>query len=66
MPNGVTDLSGVIAAFATSVQKGRLAAGRFPCQRHERLLHVPHSDGCAMNQVPCSLADPAIEHDLLA
>src|SRR6516165_9587142 len=31
----------------------------------ERLLDVPHGDSCATNQVPYSLGDRAIEHDLL-
>jgi diketogulonate reductase-like aldo/keto reductase len=31
----------------------------------ERLLRVPHGEGCATNQVPYSLGDRAVEHDLL-
>ena len=31
----------------------------------DRLLNVPHGDSCATNQVPYSLGDRAIEHDLL-
>ena len=32
----------------------------------ERLLSVLHGDSCATNQVPYSLSDRAVEHDLLS
>jgi diketogulonate reductase-like aldo/keto reductase len=32
----------------------------------ERLLNVPHGGSCATNQVPYSLGDRAIEHDLVS
>ena len=67
-PNGITDLSGVIAAFQNLRSKGKIRAwgvSNFNVNDMGRLLDVPHGDSCATNQVPYSLADRAIEHDLL-
>ena len=67
-PNGITDLSGVVAAFENLRSKGKIRAwgvSNFNVSDMERLLDVPHGDSCATNQVPYSLSDRAIEHDLL-
>jgi diketogulonate reductase-like aldo/keto reductase len=67
-PNGITDLSGVVAAFENLRSKGKIRAwgvSNFNVSGMERLLNVPHGDSCATNQVPYSLGDRAIEHDLL-
>jgi len=67
-PNGITDLSGVVAAFENLRSKGKIRAwgvSNFNVSGMERLLDVPHGDSCATNQVPYSLGDRAIEHDLL-
>ena len=67
-PNGITDLSGVVAAFQDLRSKGKIRAwgvSNFNVSDMERLISVPHGDGCATNQVPYSLRDRAIEHDLL-
>ena len=67
-PNGITDLSGVVAAFEDLRSKGKIRAwgvSNFNVSDMERLIGVPHGDGCATNQVPYSLGDRAIEHDLL-
>ena len=67
-PNGITDLSGVVAAFENLRSKGKIRAwgvSNFNVSDMERLLDVPHGDSCATNQVPYSLGDRAIEHDLL-
>jgi diketogulonate reductase-like aldo/keto reductase len=67
-PNGVTDLSGVVAAFENLRSKGKIRAwgvSNFNVDDMERLLNVTHGDNCATNQVPYSLSDRAIEHDLL-
>jgi diketogulonate reductase-like aldo/keto reductase len=67
-PNGITDLSGVVAAFENLRSKGKIRAwgvSNFNVSDMERLLHVPHGEGCATNQVPYSLGDRAVEHDLL-
>ena len=67
-PNGVADLSGVVAAFESLRSKGKIRAwgvSNFNVSDMERLLNVPHGAGCATNQVPYSLGDRAIEHDLL-
>jgi diketogulonate reductase-like aldo/keto reductase len=68
-PNGVTDLSGVVAAFESLRLKGKIRAwgvSNFSVSDMERLLNVAHGDSCATNQVPYSLSDRAIEHDLLS
>ena len=67
-PNGITDLSGVVAAFENLRSKGKIrvwGVSNFNVSGMERLLDVPHGDSCATNQVPYSLGDRAIEHDLL-
>ena len=67
-PNGITDLSGVVAAFESLRSKGRIRAwgvSNFNVSDMERILNVPRGDSCATNQVPYSLGDRAIEHDLL-
>jgi diketogulonate reductase-like aldo/keto reductase len=67
-PNGITDLSGVVAAFENLRSKGKIRAwgvSNFNVSDMERLLNVPHGDSCATNQVPYSLGDRAIEHELL-
>jgi diketogulonate reductase-like aldo/keto reductase len=67
-PNGIADLSGVVAAFENLRSKGKIRAwgvSNFNVSDMERLLNVPHGDSCVTNQVPYSLGDPAIEHDLL-
>src|SRR6185503_1863246 len=67
-PNGITDLSGVVSAFEHLHSKGKLRAwgvSNFNVSNMEKLFNVPHGDSCATNQVPYSLADRAIEHDLL-
>jgi diketogulonate reductase-like aldo/keto reductase len=67
-PNGITDLSGVAAAFENLRSKGKIRAwgvSNFNVSDMERLLNVPHGDSCATNQVPYSLGDRALEHDLL-
>ena len=67
-PDEITDLSGVVAAFENLRSKGKIRAwgvSNFNVSDMDRLLNVPHGDSCATNQVPYSLGDRAIEHDLL-
>jgi diketogulonate reductase-like aldo/keto reductase len=67
-PDEITDLSGVVAAFENLRSKGKIRAwgvSNFNVNDMGRLLNVPHGDSCATNQVPYSLGDRAIEHDLL-
>ena len=67
-PNGITDLSSVVSAFEYLRSKGKIRAwgvSNFNVSDMERLLNVPHGHACATNQVPYSLSDRAIEHDLL-
>jgi diketogulonate reductase-like aldo/keto reductase len=68
-PNGIADLSGVVAAFENLRSKGKIRAwgvSNFNVNDMERLLSVLHGDSCATNQVPYSLSDRAVEHDLLS
>jgi diketogulonate reductase-like aldo/keto reductase len=67
-PNGVTDLSGVVAAFEDLQSAGKVRAwgvSNFSVQQMEDLFHVPQGDRCATNQVPYNLGDRGIEHALL-
>jgi diketogulonate reductase-like aldo/keto reductase len=67
-PNGIADLSGVVAAFENLRSTKRIRAwgvSNFNVNDMERLLNVPHGDSCATNQVPYSLGDRAIERDLI-
>ena len=66
-PNGITDLSGVAAAFENLRSKGKIRAwgvSNFNVSDMDLLLSVPHGDSCATNQVPYSLGDRALEHNL--
>ena len=65
---GLPTRSGVVAAFENLRSTGKIRAwgvSNFNVSDMERLLDVPHGDSCATNQVPYSLSDRAIEHDLL-
>ena len=67
-PNGITDLSGVVSAFENLHSRGKIRAwgvSNFNVSHMEKLFNIPHGDSCATNQVPYSLANRAIERDLL-
>jgi diketogulonate reductase-like aldo/keto reductase len=67
-PNGVTDLSGVVAGFENLVTKGKIrtwGVSNFTVRQMEDLFRIPQGDRCATNQVPYSLGDRGIERDLL-
>jgi diketogulonate reductase-like aldo/keto reductase len=67
-PNGVTDLSGLVAAFEGLRGAGKIRAwgvSNFKIGDMENLFHVPHGDRCATNQVLYNLDSRGIEHDLL-
>src|ERR1700674_2163275 len=67
-PNGVTDLSGVVTAFENLRSAGKIRAwgvSNFKVSDLEDLFHIPQGDRCATNQVPYSIGDRGIEHDLL-
>ena len=58
----------MVAAFENLRSKGTIRAwgvSNFNASNMDRLLNVPHGDSCATNQVPYSLGDRAIEHDLV-
>src|SRR5271167_2661803 len=67
-PNGVTDLSGVVAGFEGLRAAGKIRAwgvSNFKVSLMDDLFRVPDGDRCATNQVPYNLGDRGIEHDLL-
>ena len=67
-PNGVTDLSGVVAAFEDLRAAGKIRAwgvSNFNVSDMEDLFHVPDGDRCATNQVLYNVGSRGIEHDLL-
>jgi diketogulonate reductase-like aldo/keto reductase len=66
--NGITDLSGVVAAFESLRAAGKIRAwgvSNFNVRDMEDLFHIPHGDRCATNQVLYNLGSRGIEHDLL-
>jgi len=68
-PNGVSDFDHVVKAFEDLRAAGKVRAwgvSNFKVGDMEKLFRVPQGDRCAMNQVPYSLDDRAIERDLLA
>jgi diketogulonate reductase-like aldo/keto reductase len=68
-PNGVSDFGHVVKSFEELRAAGKVRAwgvSNFKVADMEKLFGVPQGDRCAMNQVPYSLDDRAIEHDLLA
>jgi diketogulonate reductase-like aldo/keto reductase len=67
-PNGVTDLSGVVAAFERLRAAGKIRAwgvSNFKVSDLEDLFHVPNGDRCATNQVLYNVGSRGIERDLL-
>ena len=68
-PNGVSDFGHVVKAFEDLRGGGKIRAwgvSNFKVADMEKLFRIPQGDRCAMNQVPYSLDDRAIERDLLA
>jgi diketogulonate reductase-like aldo/keto reductase len=66
--DGITDLSGIVAGFENLRSAGKIRAwgvSNFKVSDMEDLFHVPQGNSCATNQVPYSLGDRSIEHDLL-
>jgi diketogulonate reductase-like aldo/keto reductase len=67
-PNGVTDLSGVVAGFESLRAAGKIRAwgvSNFKVSDMEDLFRVPDGHRCATNQVLYNVASRDIEHDLL-
>src|SRR5262245_46730028 len=67
-PNGITDFSGMVAAFEQLRKNGKIRAWRvsnFGVSEMDRLFTVPSGDRCAINQVPYNLSDRSIECALL-
>lgn len=67
-PNGVTNLSSVVAAFEDLRSAAKIRAwgvSNFKVSDMEDLFHIPKGDSCATNQLPYSLGDRGIERDVL-
>src|SRR5262245_56932855 len=67
-PNGVTNLSSVVAAFESLRSAGKIRAwgvSNFKVSDMEDLFRIPKGDRCATNQLPYSLGDRGIEGKLL-
>jgi diketogulonate reductase-like aldo/keto reductase len=67
-PTGVTDLVGVVAAFEGLHSAGKIRAwgvSNFDVNDMEKLFRIPQGNRCAINQVPYSLGNRAIEKDVL-
>jgi diketogulonate reductase-like aldo/keto reductase len=67
-PNGVTNVAGVVTAFEKLRSAGKIRAwgvSNFKVSDMEKLFRVPQGDRCATNQLPYSIGDRGIEHDLL-
>jgi diketogulonate reductase-like aldo/keto reductase len=66
--NGISDLSGVVAAFESLRAAGKIRAwgvSNFRVSDMEDLFHVPHGDRCTTNQVLYNIGSRGIERDLL-
>ncbi len=67
-PNGVTNLSSVVAAFENLRSAGKVRAwgvSNFQVGDMEGLFRIPKGDRCATNQLPYSLGDRGIERNVL-
>jgi diketogulonate reductase-like aldo/keto reductase len=67
-PDGVRDFGHVVRSFEGLRAAGKIRAwgvSNFKTSDMEKLFALPQGDRCATNQVPYSLDDRAVEHDLL-
>jgi diketogulonate reductase-like aldo/keto reductase len=67
-PSGISEFSGVVTGFENLRSAGKIRAwgvSNFSVKQMEDLFRIPRGERCATNQVPYSLADRAIERDLL-
>jgi diketogulonate reductase-like aldo/keto reductase len=66
VPN--TEFSGLVAGFESLCAAGKIRSwgvSNFSVRQMEDLFRIPQGDRCATNQVPYSVGDRSIEHDLL-
>jgi diketogulonate reductase-like aldo/keto reductase len=66
VPN--TEFSGLVAGFESLRAAGKIRSwgvSNFSVRQMEDLFRIPQGDRCATNQVPYSVGDRSIEHDLL-
>jgi len=67
-PNGVTNLSNVVASFENLHSAKKIRAwgvSNFKVSDMEGLFRIPNGDRCATNQLPYSLGDRGIEDNVL-
>jgi diketogulonate reductase-like aldo/keto reductase len=67
-PTGVSDFAPVVRGFEELRRNGKIRAwgvSNFKVADMEKLFKLPQGDRCAINQVPYSLDDRAVERDLL-
>jgi len=67
-PNGVTNLSNVVASFEKLHSAKKIRAwgvSNFKVSDMEGLFRIPNGDRCATNQLPYSLGDRGIEDNVL-
>src|SRR6516165_1411451 len=67
-PSGVTDFAPVVTAFESLRSAGKIRAwgvSNFSVSQLKGLFRISRGDRCATNQVPYSIADRGIEHDVL-
>src|SRR5690242_17409933 len=67
-PNGISDFAALVTAFENLRSAGNIRAwgvSNFNVSQLDKLFRVPQGNHCGTNQVPYSLGDRAIEHDLL-
>ncbi len=67
-PNGVTNLSNVVASFENLHSAKKIRAwgvSNFKVSDMEGLFRIPNGDRCATNQLPYSLSDRGIEVNVL-
>lgn len=67
-PGPNTKFTQVVAGFESLCAAGKIRSwgvSNFTVRQMEALFRVPQGDRCATNQVPYSLGDRGIEHDLL-
>ena len=67
-PGPNTDFTQVVVGFENLRATGKIRAwgvSNFTVRQMEDLFRIPQGDRCATNQVPYSIVDRRIEHDLL-
>ncbi len=67
-PGRITDFTKMVVGFENLRAAGKIRSwgvSNFTVRQMDDLFRIPQGDRCATNQVPYSIVDPGIEHDLL-